>query len=78
MKVDTTNMREVVFDCPWVGHLEDPAFRLINTATPNVIGLRCAKCGALIYVTREASKLVGPGGEALTAQAEMVEGEKAS
>ena len=75
MKVEQPNTRVVQFDCPWTGHLMDPGFRLINAAQPNIIGLRCVKCGCLIYVVREVSELVGPGGEALTAQAEVAEGE---
>jgi hypothetical protein len=71
MHVDKTNLRDVLFDCPWSGHLADPDFRLVNAAAPSVLGLRCVKCGALIYVMREqASALVGADGAPIDAPME--------
>ena len=67
MKVDITNLREVLFDCPWQGHLADPDFLVVNSSAPNVIGLRCLKCGCLVYINRPTSPVVGPDGEALPA-----------
>lgn len=67
MKVDQTNLREVVFDCPWVGHLRDPGFMLRNTADPRILGLRCLKCGALIYEFVEVTQIVGADGAPLVA-----------
>jgi hypothetical protein len=55
----------VRFDCPWTGHVADPRLRIRNSQMPNLIGVRCVKCGALIYEFIEASAIVGPGGEAL-------------
>ena len=65
MKVETTNLRDVAFDCPWTGHLYDDRFRLRNSAAPNVMGLRCVKCGCLIYEVMEASQIVGADGQPL-------------
>lgn len=65
MKVDQPNLRETVFDCPWIGHLYDDRFRLRNSSAPNVLGMRCVKCGCLIYELIETSPIVGPGGESL-------------
>lgn len=65
MKVEQPNMREVAFDCPWAGHLKDDRFVLRNSAAPNVIGLRCVKCGCLIYEFLEQSQIVGADGEPL-------------
>lgn len=62
MKVEQPNTREVVFDCPWVGHLHDDRFVLRNGMAPNVIGHRCVKCGCLIYELMEQSQLVGADG----------------
>lgn len=65
MKVNQPNLRDVAFDCPWNGHEFDPNFVIRNSTAPNVIGQRCAKCGCLIYLFVEPSKIVGPGGELL-------------
>lgn len=59
----------VMFDCPWTGHRLDRNFVIVNRTQPGLEGRRCVKCGCLIYVMAEASNLVGPGGEALPAEA---------
>lgn len=65
LRVDQPNMREVVFDCPWTGHLFDDVLVVRNSAVPNLIGRRCAKCGCLIYVLMELAQIVGADGESL-------------
>lgn len=65
MKIEQPNMREVMWDCPWTGHLYDDRFALRNSAVPNVLGLRCVKCGCLIYVIQEQSQIVGADGAPL-------------
>ena len=69
MKVTQPDMRSVAFDCPWTGHVADPGFTLRNKLVPNLVGLRCVKCGALVYETvAVASAIVGADGEPLPAQ----------
>jgi hypothetical protein len=65
MKVTQPNAREVLFDCPWTGHLYDDRFALRNSSAPNVLGLRCVKCGCLIYTVQEQSQIVGADGNPL-------------
>lgn len=55
----------LLFDCPWLGHDPDPALVLRNASAPNVIGRRCVKCGCLIYIVLEQSKIVDAAGEPL-------------
>jgi len=65
MKVEQPGLGEVMWDCPWAGHLYDDRFALRNSAQPNVLGLRCVKCGCLIYVIQEQSQIVGVDGAPL-------------
>ena len=62
MKIEQPNLRDVMWDCPWVGHLYDDRFALRNSSAPNVIGMRCVKCGCLIYTIQEQSQVVGMDG----------------
>lgn len=65
MKVELPNMRVVMFDCPWQGHVYDPGFVLRNSAAPSIIGHRCMKCGCLIYERVTPSSIIGPDGAPL-------------
>lgn len=59
----------VAFDCPWVGHTPDQGFRLTNRMAPQLVGLRCVKCGALVYEYLPASPIVAPDGGRIVADA---------
>jgi hypothetical protein len=76
MKVDQPNLREVRFDCPWVGHAYAPdGLRVVNSRRPELVGMQCVKCGCLIYERRRVGPIVGPGGEALVQAAPAPEQE---
>lgn len=53
----------VAFDCPWRGHAADPGFQLRNSSAPDILGLRCVKCGCLFYVVIEVSAIVDADGQ---------------
>ncbi len=61
MKVDQTNLREVVFDCPWTGHVSTDELIHQVKGTPYE-GRPCIKCGAMVYRKKEASMIAVPPG----------------
>ncbi len=61
MKVDQTNLREVVFDCPWTGHVSTDELIHRVKGTPYE-GRPCIKCGAMVYRKKEASMIAVPSG----------------
>lgn len=65
MRVSRPNMREVLWDCPWVGHINHGDYELRFKNSP-FVGRLCIKCGCLTY-ERAESAIVGPGGESLPA-----------
>jgi len=57
MMVQQPNMRAVVFDCPWTGHLVGSEL-VVATKLHPYIGRVCVKCGAMIYQRVERSLLI--------------------
>ena len=62
--VSQTNLRDVVYDCPWVGHLLSD---IITSQRPGLpfIGWVCTKCGTMVYTAISVSKVVGMDGRPL-------------
>lgn len=65
-KVEQTNMREVVFDCPWTGHLVSDEMVSLRKDIP-FVGRLCVKCGAMVYQRIAMSKVLGADGKPLVA-----------
>lgn len=43
-------MRQVMWDCPWEGHAYGEGGVMVRNSTrPDIVGMQCVKCGALIY-----------------------------
>lgn len=69
VKVEQADLRRVVFDCPWTGHAYgEGGVTVRNSTRPDIVGMQCVKCGALIYeqvktrVPAAPSPLVDPSG----------------
>ncbi len=61
MKVNQTNLREVVFDCPWTGHVSTDELIHHVKGTPYE-GRPYIKCGAMVYRKKEAPMIATPPG----------------
>jgi hypothetical protein len=50
MKVEQPDLRSVQWDCPWTGHAYgEGGVEVRNSTRPDIVGMQCVKCGALIY-----------------------------
>lgn len=58
--VGSPNLRAVVFDCPWTGHLLHPGITIQKQGIP-FVQKPCVKCGAMIFVPVEPWRIIVPG-----------------
>ena len=55
MRVNQPNVRLVVFDCPWNGHLLSDLLVAMPKNVP-MVGRVCVKCGSMVYNYRAEEK----------------------